>query len=366
MISLFKPKERPYMRGIIFEVTSKCNLACKYCYNIHKAPLCISPATGGYDKAKKVLRRLFREADVERVTMTGGEPFLQERFLELVLYCRMKGKRVVIISNGTTGDERNYKALTEMGVRLFELPVHSTVADEHDLMAGKPSSHAAVLENIRILKRLGAYVVPVIVLTQINRHRVEETLKYLHRIGLRRIMLNRFNIGGAGIAEAAALSLTLFELRETFKQASDTAQRLGLNVSSNVCSPVCVLDGRDYPGIRFSRCSPKMEHRPLTMDLDGNLRFCNHSPVVMGNIYRDKLPDVIQSDYAAKWKERPTFCAGCDHWTRCFGGCRAASEQVGLDLRSVDPILKECARPPFIERMPANARSSSRIGQALP
>ncbi len=161
-------------------------------------------------------------------------------------------------------------------------------------------------------------------------------------------MLNRFNIGGQGITESSALSLSLNELRETFKQASDTAISLDLNISSNVCSPVCVLDGRDYPGIRFSRCSPKMENRPLTMDINGNLRFCNHSPIVMGNIYRDNLKSIISSEYAAQWKARPAFCENCEHWTKCYGGCRAASEQLGQSLLTPDPILNVCNKPPFL------------------
>ncbi len=340
-MSKTKREDRPYMRGIIFEVTSKCNLKCRYCYNVHKAPLGIAPATGGYHKAKRVLKRLFRVADLDRVTMTGGEPLLQERFLEIVLFCRMQGKRVVIISNGTSGDKEVYKQLIDMGVKLFELPFHSVDSEAHDRMTAVSGSHNAVTQNIAVLRKLGAVVVPVIVITRINRRRVPDTLKHLHSMGLKRIMLNRFNIGGSGIVNADELSLSIDELKAVFGAASDTARSLGLNVTSNVCSPVCVLDGRDYPGIRFSRCSPKLERRPLTMDLDGNLRFCNHSPVNMGNIYRDDLRQVIRSEYAASWRRKPDFCATCDKWVRCYGGCRAASEQIGQSVEKVDPILQD-------------------------
>jgi radical SAM protein with 4Fe4S-binding SPASM domain len=358
-----KREDRPYMRGIIFEVTSKCNLKCRYCYNVHKAPLDIAPAAGGYRKAKQVLKRLFSIADLDRVTMTGGEPFLQERFLELVLFCRMQGKRVVIISNGTSGNRDVYKQLIDMGVKLFELPFHSVDPEEHDQMTAVPGSHDTVKQNIAVLRQLGAVVVPVIVITQLNRRRVPETLKRLHSMGLKRIMLNRFNIGGSGIANADELSLSIDELKEVFGAASHVARSLGLNVTSNVCSPVCVLDGRDYPGIRFSRCSPKLERRPLTMDLDGNLRFCNHSPVNMGNIYRDDLRQVIRSEYAASWSLKPDFCKDCDKWTRCYGGCRAASEQIGQSVRQVDPILQGAhisyAKP--LDDGPDRDRCSSRI-----
>ncbi len=338
---------RPALRGIIYEVTSRCNLNCLYCYNIHKAPLGIPPATGGYRKAKRTLKRLFKVADVERVTMTGGEPLLQERFLELVLFCRMKGKRVAVISNGNRGAKEDYRHLIGMGVTLYELPLHSTVPEEHDEMTGVPGSHATVLESIGTIRRLGGVVVPMIVITKINRRRVVDTLRLFKRLGLRRIMLNRFNIGGAGIGNARRLSLSIEALREVFAEADEATRALGLKVSSNVCSPRCVLDGRAFPSISFTRCSPRVERRPLTMDLDGNLRFCNHSPIVMGNIFTDDIRDVVSSDYALSWKERPDFCSGCDEWAACFGGCRAASEQLGQTVRQVDPVLQHLERPPF-------------------
>ena len=65
---------------------------------------------------------------------TGGEPFLSQRFHEIVLFCRMEGKSVTIISNGTQGSAADYRQLVRMGVGLFELPVYSVQADIHDRM----------------------------------------------------------------------------------------------------------------------------------------------------------------------------------------------------------------------------------------
>jgi organic radical activating enzyme len=53
-----------------------------------------------YKQAKKTLKRLFKIAEVGSVTFTGGEPFLAERFNELVLFTRLKNKSVTIITNG--------------------------------------------------------------------------------------------------------------------------------------------------------------------------------------------------------------------------------------------------------------------------
>lgn len=76
------------------------------------------------------------------------------------------------------------------------------------------------------------------------------------------------------------------------------------------------------------------------MDINGDIRLCNHSPVVAGNIFEKELKDILYSSYANSWNEIiPNFCSNCNKWSICRGGCRAASEQYALGLSHVDPIL---------------------------
>jgi len=81
--------------------------------------------------------------------------------------------------------------------------------------------------------------------------------------------------------------------------------------------------------------------RPITLDINGNIRLCNHSPVVAGNIYRKELDDILYSDYTTEWETAvPDLCKPCSHWAVCKGGCRAASEQCFGSLKKEDPIIK--------------------------
>lgn len=89
--------------------------------------------------------------------------------------------------------------------------------------------------------------------------------------------------------------------------------------------------------------------RPLTFDIVGNVRLCNHSPVIAGNIYQQELSEILFSDYPASWVEtKAEACLGCRKWDACHGGCRAAAEQLGGSLRDVDPVVKEQMLKPFI------------------
>ncbi len=332
---------RPRLSNIAFEITSGCNLDCVYCYNIWKSPGAgIAPGQGSYKKSIRTLREFFRQADVPNVTLTGGEPFLAERFMEVALFCRMEGKGVTLITNGTSGTPAQYNDLLKVGVSLFELPVHSSDEAVHDMMAGVHGSWRKSVASVNSLCEIGADPVVVIVLTRFNIESVARTLDFIASLGVKRVMVNRYNIGGRYTANPAAVSATHSQLRNAFAGIECKAPELGLRVTSNVCTPRCILDPHDYPHIGFGNCSPDMARRPLTLDMDGSIRLCNHSPVVAGNIFAEPLEDILKSAYAKSWGTTvPEYCADCGMWKDCLGGCRAASEQCGLGLGHPDPLI---------------------------
>ena len=327
---------------IIYEITSVCNLKCKYCYNIWKMPdnNCFEHYNS-FKQAKKTLKQLFKIADVDHVTFTGGEPFLAERFSEIVLFTRMKKKSVTIITNGNSTNKSDYKQMLNLGVNLFELPVHSPNSIAHDYMTEIKGSWEKSVNSIKTLIELKANVIAVIVITKANYKQIAETLLFIKELGINRIMLNRFNIGGQGISEKDNLLIPQKELANTYKIASDIGIKNNLSLTSNVCTPLCVLNPDDFPNISFSTCSPNVKKRPLTIDIYGDLRFCNHSPTILGNIFKHNINDMLNSEKAQLWNNTiPDFCSDCNLYSKCMAGCRAASEQMNFSLNSPDPIIK--------------------------
>ena len=293
-----------------------------------------------YKQSLKTLKQLFKNADVNHVTFTGGEPMMSERFAELVLYTRMKKKEVTIITNGNFASKKDYKQLIDFGVALFELPIHSPNAEAHDYMTTIDGSWQKAVQSAKDLLEMGAYVVPVIVVTKANYLLMDDTLKFISEIGMKQIMINRFNIGGRGISEAHNLLVGKEELQKTYQIANDASDKYGLSLTSNVCSPFCLLNPNDYPNIGFGSCYINALNLPVTLDIKGNIRLCNHSPIVAGNIFEQKLEDIFNSSYVKNWiHEKPAFCADCEIYNECLGGCRAASEQVYKNNNIVNPIL---------------------------
>lgn len=349
------------MPHAVVEVTPVCNLRCRHCYNPWKRGMgegrtdaegkegraerdewlagAMQTGKGTYRKAARLLDWLVERTTAERVVSTGGEPTLSERFLELVVHAKVKGLRVTVITNGN-GDLAVYEGLARAGVDLMEFSVLSARAETHDGITGVKGSWERAMRSLRLMMERGVEVVPVTVVMERNAGEVAECVEYLHGMGLRRFMVNRYNIGGEGLNQAEEVSASRERLRETFREVDGLAGRLGLEVVSGVCTPHCLLDPEDYPHIRFGNCPTDVYRRPLTFDLEGNVRMCNHSPRVAGNVYRQELADILFSDYACSWAEtRAAFCEGCAKWEACRGGCRAASEQTGGTLRDVDPAV---------------------------
>jgi len=335
------------LKYAIIELTPSCNLKCVHCYNWWRHEGENVHACGSYKKAFRLVDHLIKKTTVTNITFTGGEPTISERFVELVLHAKLKGKRVTIITNGN-GPSAVYKQLTKMQVDMMEFSVHTSVPEVHDHITGVPGAWENAMKHMQLMIEHGIHVTPVIVITSLNYQYVEETVRFFFQKGIRSVMVNRYNLGGEGLNHPD-LSANVIQLRETFQKLNQFAANYDIYLFSGVCTPHCILNPDDYPHIRFGSCSSNVYQRPLTFDLDGNLRLCNHSPVIVGNVYKQSLNDIFANPYVNEWDDlNLSFCRACTRLLKCKGGCRAASEQVGLSLKHEDPIVKQLEVSPFL------------------
>lgn len=328
-----------YLRHILLEVTPACQLHCIHCYNGWKGEEAASFQGGGYREAFRVVDFLVRHTLAEHFIFTGGEPTLAERFPELVVHALVNGRQVTVISNGN-GPREVYHRLAQLPIRMLELSIHAADPMLHDRITGVEGSWRRAVECARTMRQAGVEVVPVLVITAWNVKEAESALRFFAAEGFRRVLVNRYNLAGKDLQRAARLSAPALELRAAFRQIDALAASLKLSVTSGACTPYCLLHPADYPHIGFGACSDNLYARPLTVDTQGNLRLCNHSPVAAGNIFRQPLSAILSSPYALRWSDTDVeACRACALFADCRGGCRAASEQMGLSLADRDPVV---------------------------
>ena len=330
---------------VVYEVTDACNQKCKFCYNYWKGSECsVVPAAPDFRLARRTLRRLMRQATLGSLSLSGGEPTLMPRIHDLALKARFTGANVNLLTNGTLLGPSDVEIMDQIGVGCVQIPILAAEPVLHDYTTGLSGSwQRAVDSALRVSAKRADWLLPVLIVSKLNAHCVEDILRFYNsRFGVTRAMVNRFNIGGLGLHNALELNLSTAELREVFERVDRVAGQLGMIIQSGVCTPMCVLNPDDYPNIRFSHCSTDLSNRPLTVNYKGEVRFCNHSPRVLGNIYEKTIGEIVaESQNDGYFDTIPTPCGKCELWARCRGGCRAASEQLYGTFDRVDPILAE-------------------------
>ena len=339
---LFSRRKKMELGFMVFELTDACNQACRFCYNHFKggAEPC-SVAAPDFRMARRTLKRLQREANIASISFSGGEPMLMPRIHDLILKARLGGSNVNLLTNGTLLKAEDIDIIRNLGVGVVQIPLLAHRADVHDHITQLPGSwERAMASAKRIAEVDPAWLTPVFILSLLNVNDIEPTLEMYAAMGCKRIMLNRFNIGGLGRRYAAELTLSHVELRDAFRRANDKLGELGMRAHNGVCTPLCVLDPSDYLNITFTHCTTELTSRPLTINYRGDVRFCNHSPRVLGNIHKEHLADILKrTTDEGIYNTTPERCAECELWQRCRGGCRAASEQLYGTFDIADPLL---------------------------
>ncbi len=330
---------------VVYEVTDACNQKCKFCYNYWKGGECsVVPAAPDFRLARRTLRRLMRQATLGSLSLSGGEPTLMPRIHDLALKARFTGANVNLLTNGTRLGPSDVEIMDQIGVGCVQIPILAAEPVLHDYTTGLSGSwQRAVDSALRVSAKRADWLLPVLIVSKLNAHCVGDIMRFYNsRFGVTRAMVNRFNIGGLGLHNALELNLSTAELRDVFERVDRVAGQLGMIIQSGVCTPMCVLNPDDYPNIRFSHCSTDLSNRPLTVNYKGEVRFCNHSPRVLGNIYEKTIGEIVaESQNDGYFDTIPTPCGKCELWARCRGGCRAASEQLYGTFDRVDPILAE-------------------------
>lgn len=328
--------------NIVFELTQACNQCCRFCYNYWRDGSTPLPPPDPA-QARKTLRKLLSQASIGTISFSGGEPMLLRDIHDLALSARFKGSHVNVLTNGTLLTPDALENFISIGIGAIQIPILSDKPGTHEYLTGLPGSWAKATDALaRVAERMpeGAYA--VLVISKVNAPDVSGTLELIYSKGVRSVMVNRFNIGGMGLRHTEELVMDTATLKKAFADVEQFAvAHPEMHFVSGVCTPLCLLDPTPYPHIRFTSCNTDFRRRPVAVNYAGDVRFCNHSPRVIGNIHDRPIGEILTDpENVARYAEVPDMCRDCALLSRCNGGCRAASEQVYGTFAKVDPILE--------------------------
>ncbi|XP_027696150.1 radical S-adenosyl methionine domain-containing protein 2 [Vombatus ursinus] len=160
--------------SVNYHFTRQCNYKCGFCFHTAKTSFVLP-----LEEAKRGLRML-KEAGMEKINFSGGEPFLHDRgeFLgKLVKFCKkeLKLPSVSIVSNGSLIREKWFK---DYGEYLDILAISCDSFDEQiNALIGRGQGKKNHVENLWKLRRWCAdYRVAFKINSVINRFNMEEDM----------------------------------------------------------------------------------------------------------------------------------------------------------------------------------------------
>lgn len=176
------------MRGplnIMWDVTNKCNLNCKHCYN------------------RSGKGRLYNDLDDTEminvipgiialsprvVCFCGGEPLLRYNVLpQLAQQLSEAGITVNMVTNGFLLDDEKIKTLRSSGISGFQISLDSAHEETHDYFRGFKGAYAGATRAIDLLLKRSIMPDVTFIPTRINYKDIGEVVEYLYFRGIRRL-----------------------------------------------------------------------------------------------------------------------------------------------------------------------------------
>ena len=333
-------------KTFVLELTRRCNHHCLYCYTVwgerelgYPGPREAEMSTA---EIKTLIERLQREAPVQYIALSGGEPLLREDLPEILAFIRNCGITPIIITNGTLLTKERVAATMVGG--SYEVSLHSYRPLVHDRMSGAPGAWRKVIDGMTNVHQAGGNLVAAFVATKLNYMDLLHTAELAVALGCWGMLYNRVNLGAYNLRYADELLPTPAMIRENLDMLEEVGTKYDpFTISISIVIEPCVVDIRKYKHINFGWCPKGGDNSYFTVDPVGNVRTCNHSPVILGNLKRDSFVEIFcNHPYVRDFRESlPAECASCDPALKaiCRGGCSAAAEQCYGTCSRVDPFV---------------------------
>ena len=333
------------------ELTPACDNRCPGCSNVfvqekaHRS----SPLLPPLDLIgwRHVLEKL--RLYVHSLRLTGGEPTLHPEFAAITRAVSELGLSFSIFTNGRWREpEQLIASLREIPqLRSLLVSLHGANDGDHAAFCGLPGAFEETVANITRATEAGLRVNTSTVITDHNFDDMPAIAHLSRDLGASHAVFNRL-VGEAPCAPSPD------QLRHAIRQV-ERLRSEGWPVELSVCIPQCFTPNPSdgcLAGLAF-----------WTVDPWGNVRPCNHAPLLCGNLLEQEVAEIVDSPALAHWHDLiPSECTRCAIYSRCHGGCRAQAMLLGASQDDLigQPLDTDPNPPPEIV-LPGKGRPIARF-----
>ncbi len=167
-----------------FELTERCNLACKMCYVCQVANDVDQQARELSASDWLELANYAVDNGMVFLLLTGGEPLLRPDFFEIFTPLTRLGLLLTLFTNGTLITEPIAAKLAEAPPSRTEITIYGATAETYESVTGVPGSFKNCCEGIEALVKHQIHLGLKSTITRQNIHELEAMRKMAHAWGL--------------------------------------------------------------------------------------------------------------------------------------------------------------------------------------
>jgi radical SAM protein with 4Fe4S-binding SPASM domain len=349
---------------VYFELTRRCNLACRTCFNNSRHPLAGELTTPEIVDALDQLDRL----GVFEIRFTGGESTEHPDFREIVAYARARGFYMSLGTNGVYGDEKR-SWIYESGVDWFIVSLDG--AEEVNDRVRGPGTYRQVVRTLgELAQRPHLRVRLNMVVARHNVHTIEDVACLADEYGVESLNMIPLRPYGRSVK---TMTPDMFDQHDFYA----FIQRIGELRPRHRCQFITTLDLLD-PDVTTSHDPIVQKKRTCAAGVEatvvgatGDVYGCSYSPAsfpdspdaegrrlfVAGNLRREPLCAIWRdSSRWAVFRYLDTYknprCLVCDHYgVRCIGSCPIMGYFQTGQPQSFDPYC-------FVDLLPCASQKS--------
>ncbi|MBN1150976.1 radical SAM protein [candidate division WOR-3 bacterium] len=305
---------------VVFEITRECDNDCLYCYNIWKNRNFQDSGKTNIDK-KKALENIIKKIKPTGICFTGGEPLLSPELPELIELCRPDVKFISLATNGKNLDRNIFSRIDLKKLDLIDISL-PTLMDEKYLYICKSGGLDNVKSAVAHAKKRRFRVNLSVTAMKINLVEIIDLLRFAFAFSCDSATINFFTPSGRGAENKEELALSTDEKLGIIKIADEFSGKYGFPVIFGIPFERCKGDISLFKNLKFGSCLCGIVK--FAVDFYGNVRPCEQSDLVLGNILEDDFKQMLESDKLEKFRSNnfSEDCPDCSHYSLCLGACR--------------------------------------------
>lgn len=349
---------KPFTPGapfqIVWNITRRCNLRCKHCYE--------DAGKKDFELDTKDAKRaidILAKSGVVILAFSGGEPLVREDIFELIRYASDKGIYTAIATNGTLLTKETTKKLKESGLGFVQISLDG-MKEFHEEFRGVKGIYEKVIEGIKNSVEEGFFTEIATTVTKMNIDQIPKIIDLAEKLKANWVMLYNFIPVGRGrdiitvdLEPDEREFLLKYAFEETLKRNVDILStapqyaRVALQCANEGIIPTHFynpnLKGRLKSLAEFiGGCGAGRFY--LAMEPNGDIYPCVFFPRVekyrIGNILEDDFEELwLNNEILKQLRNKDILkgnCGKCSYRYYC-GGCRARAANYFDDHLSPDP-----------------------------